>query len=108
MRFKIMAELAAGQDYCVEQFLDLGVSGLRVGQYFTDEVHRSLDRQGAPFLPFDHDSRAVHLISGCDVEKQWFPLGRRYQNGRVGEQSLEFVKGFLSLRGPGEMLGFPK
>jgi len=68
-----------------------------------------LDRQGVPlFLPFDHDSRAGHLISGCDGEKQWFPLGGRYQNGRVGEQGLEFVKGFLGLGGPGKVLGFSK
>ena len=89
--------------------MDLGVSGLCVGQYFTDEVHRSLDRQGVLlFLPLDHDSCAGHLISGCDVEKKWFPLGGGHQNGRVGEQSLELVEGFLGLGGPGKMLGFPK
>jgi len=68
-----------------------------------------LDRQGVPFfLPFDHDSCAGHLIIGCDIEKQWLPLGEGLQNGRVGEQSLELVKGFLGLGGLGKMLGFPK
>ena len=60
------------------------------------------------FLSFDHDSCAGHLISGCDVEKKWFPLGEGHQNGRVGEQSLELVKGFLGLGGPGKVLRFPK
>jgi len=60
------------------------------------------------FLPFDHDSCAGHLIGGCDVEEQWFSLGRRYQDGRVSEQSLELVKGFLGLGGLGKVLGFSK
>ena len=60
------------------------------------------------FLSFDHDSCAGHLIGGYDIEEQWFPLGGGYQNGRVCEQSLEFVKGLLGLEGPGKVLGFSK
>jgi len=68
-----------------------------------------LDRQGVPFfLPFDHDSCAGHLIGGCDIEEQRFPLGGRYQNGRISEQSLELVKGFLGLEGLGKVLGLSK
>jgi len=66
-----------------------------------------LDRQGVPFfLPFDHDSRTGYLIGSCDIEKKWFPLGGGHQDGRVCEQSLELVEGFLGLGGPGKMLGF--
>jgi len=62
-----------------------------------------------PFLlPFDHDSCAGHLIGGCDIEEQRFPLGGGYQNGRVSEQSLELVKGFLGLGGLRKVLGFSK
>ena len=58
------------------------------------------------FLSFDHDSCAGHLIGGCDVEEQRFPLDGGYQDGRVGEQGLELVKGFLGLGGPRKMLEF--
>jgi len=68
-----------------------------------------LDRQGVPFfLSFNHDGCAGHLISGCDIEKQWFPLGGGYQDGRISEQGLELVKGFLGLGGLGKVLGFSK
>jgi len=60
------------------------------------------------FFSFDHDRCAGHLIGSCDVEEQWFPLGGGYQDGRVGEQSLELVKGLLGLGGLGKMLGFSK
>jgi len=60
------------------------------------------------FLPFDHDSCTGHQIGGCNIEEQWFPFGGRYQDGRVSEQSLELVKGFLGLWGLGIVLGFPK
>ena len=60
------------------------------------------------FLSFDHDGCAGHLIGGCDVEEQWFFLGGWYQDGRVSEQSLELVKGFLGLGGLEKVLGFSK
>jgi len=60
------------------------------------------------FLSFDHDSCAGHLIDGCDVEEQRFPLGGGYQDGRVGEQGLELVKGFVGLGDLGKMLEFSK
>ena len=72
-------------------------------------MHQYLDRQGVPFfISFDHDSCAGHLIGGCDIEEQRFPLDGRYQNGRISEQSFELVKGFLGLGCLGKVLGLSK
>ena len=41
--FDVVTQLALCQDYGVDQLLDVGVACLGLGEYFADEVNRSLD-----------------------------------------------------------------
>ena len=40
---EVVTQLASSQDYGVDQFLDVGVVRLSLGEHFADEVDRSLD-----------------------------------------------------------------
>jgi hypothetical protein len=68
MQLKVVALLSSGNEDSVQEFLDLGVACLGVGQDFTDEVKRTLDLEGVPLLLlFHHDGGTHHLGGGRDV-----------------------------------------
>ena len=67
--FEVVTQLASSQDYSIDQFLDVGVACFGLGEYFADEVDRSLDGQSMPlFLPLDYYGRADHLGRYGDVK----------------------------------------
>jgi hypothetical protein len=78
-------------------------------QYLTDEVDMPLNMQGMSFLfSLDYDCGADHL-GGCgDVEQEGLPFIRGHQNGRVGEELLEVLEGFLGLESLNKVLGLPQ
>jgi hypothetical protein len=76
-----VAQLSPGNEDSIQELLDLGVACLGVGQDFTDEVDQTLDLEGmALLLPFYHNSGAHHLISGRDIQQEWFPLDQWHKD----------------------------
>jgi hypothetical protein len=71
-----VSKLPFGDQYSVQEFLNLGVVGLGVIQDFTNELHWALDLEGVPLLlPLYYQGGTDHL-RGCHyVEQKWFPIG---------------------------------
>jgi hypothetical protein len=64
-------ELALGDEHGVEELLDPRVSGFRVREDLTDEVHQLLDLEDvAHFLVFHHQSCTNSVWCGDGVEEQ--------------------------------------
>ena len=62
MGLEVVTQLAPSQDYRVQQFLDMRIPCLGLGQHFADVVHRPLDKQSMTLLlSFHYDHRADHL-----------------------------------------------
>ena len=59
------------------------------------------------FLPLDYYGRADHLGRCGDVKQENLALGWRYQDGRIGQQCLEFGEGFFVLGSPQKAFRFP-
>jgi putative heme degradation protein len=55
MAIKVVSELALGDEYDVEEFLDLWVASLGVEENLANEVYQSLDFEGVGLLlPLHH------------------------------------------------------
>ena len=68
-----MLQLAAGEDYGIDQLLDLGVTCLSLREYFTDKIDWPLDWQRmALLLPFDYHRCTDNLGRRGDVKEKWF------------------------------------
>jgi hypothetical protein len=66
-----MVQLARGDQDSIEQLLDLGITGLRLVEYLTDEVYWSLDFVNMPDLLALDDNGGVDYSICCDnVEQQ--------------------------------------
>ena len=67
-----MLQLASGEDYSIDQLLDLGVTCFGFREHLTDEIDRPLDWQRMPLLlPFDHHSCTDDLGRRGNVKEQW-------------------------------------
>ena len=63
-----MSELALCDEHGVEEFLNLWVVGLRIGEDLADEVHQPLNLEGmALLLPFHDQRRDDGVWSGSGV-----------------------------------------
>ena len=72
---EVLQELLSRHQNGVQKLLHLGVLSLGVGEYLTDEVHRSLNLQGASgLLPFDDEGGAHNVVVCHDVEEEGFSL----------------------------------
>jgi hypothetical protein len=73
-------QLSLGDEYRIQQLLDMQVSHLRLGQHFTNEVYGPLYLEYmAHSFSFHHQGRADHLGSGCHVEEEgltWIKHGQ--------------------------------
>jgi len=57
MAEEVVLQLASGEDYDVDQLLDLWVTRFGLREYLADEIDRPLDRQSMRLLlPLDHHS----------------------------------------------------
>jgi hypothetical protein len=103
-----VSQLSPCQNHCVEQLLDLRVADFGLGKHFADEVDWPLDEQCMPFFQsLDYDRGANHL-SGCGyVYQEGFSCSGGHQDGCICKERLKVFEGFLSLRGPSEVLGLP-
>ena len=81
-----MPQLALGDEHCVEDFLELRVSGLGIAEDLTHIVYRPLDLQSVSLLfPFYHERGAKHLRGHRYVEKEWFPIRWRNKDRGAGQ-----------------------
>ena len=63
-----MLQLTAGEDYGIDQLLDLGVTYLGLRKHLADEIDWPLDWQRMPLLlSLDHYCRTDDLGHRCDV-----------------------------------------
>jgi hypothetical protein len=99
-----VSELPFGDQYGIQEFLDLGVAGLGVGQDFTNEVHWALDFM--PLLPLYYYGGIDHLCGCCYVEQKQFPIGWGDNDRGLWQEFLELVKRVLSLERPCEPVNF--
>src|SRR5688500_7323124 len=108
MRLEVVSQLPSRQDHRLQQLLNLWVADLGLGQYLTDEVEWPLDGHCMPLCSsLNHDRSADHLSGSGDVDQEGFSDSGGHQDGRVREERLWVLEGFLGLRGPSEALGLP-
>jgi hypothetical protein len=89
VNIKIMVQFARGNQDGIEQLLDLGIMGLRLIEYLTDEVYWSLDLVHMPdLLALDDDGSADHPIGCGNVEQQSLAFLGRHQDQRRCEKLL--------------------
>ena len=78
MRLKVVTQLPLGDKNGVQEFLDLGVASLGIGQDLANEVQGTLHFEGVSlFFSLYHQGGADHLRGGHDVDQKLFPIGRR-------------------------------
>jgi len=66
-------QLASGEDYGVDQLLDLGVTCLGFREHLADEIDRPLDGQWVPLLlPLDRHSCTDDLGRRGNIKEQRF------------------------------------
>jgi hypothetical protein len=66
--FKVMQQLSLGNQHYLDQFLNLQVAYLGVGEDLAHEVYGPLDLKGVPeIVPLHNECRADHLHGGGDV-----------------------------------------
>ena len=86
-----MAQLPLNDEDGVQEFLDLGVASLRIGQDLANEIHGTLHFEGVSlFFSLYHQGSADHLRGGRNVKQKWFPVG-------WGARIRAFVKSCLTL-----------
>ena len=91
MRLKVVTQLPLGDKDGIQEFLDLGVASLRIGQGLANEVHGMLYFEGVSlFFSLYHEGSADHLRGGHNVEQKRFPIG---WGTRIGA----FVRSYLTL-----------
>ena len=71
---EVVQELPGHHQHGIQKLLHLGVSSLGIGKYLTDEIHRSLNLQGASRLLFDDEGGAHNVVVCRDVEEKGFSL----------------------------------
>ena len=72
-----MTQLPLSDKDGVQEFLDLGVASLRIGQDLANEVHRTLYFEDVSlFFPLYHQGSVDHLRGGRNVEQKRLPIGR--------------------------------
>jgi len=81
---EVVQELPGHHQNGVQKLLHLGVSNLGIGEYLTDEVHRSLNLQEVSrLLPFDDEGGTHSMVVCHDVEEEGFsPFGSNEDWGR--------------------------
>ena len=76
MRLKVVTQLPLSDKDSVQEFLDLGVASLGIGQDLTNEVHGMLHFEGVShFFSLYHQGGTDHLRGGHNVEQKRFPVG---------------------------------
>jgi len=72
---EVVQELSGRHQHDVQKLLNLGVANFGVGEYLTDEVHRSLDLQGvSQLLPLDDEGDAHNVVACRDLEEGFSPF----------------------------------
>ena len=70
-----MTQLPLGDKDGIQEFLDLGVASLGIGQDLANEVHGTLHFEGVPlFFLLHHQGGADHLHGGSNIEQERFPI----------------------------------
>ena len=106
MRLEVVMQLPLGDKGGIQEFLDLGVASLRIGQDLANEVHGVLYFEGVSlFFSLHHQGGADHLRGGHNVEQKWFSIGRRDQDQGLCQEPFDHVKHLLGLERPFEMVG---
>ena len=78
MRLEVVTQLLLGDKDGVQEFLDLGVASLGIGQDIANEVHGTLHFEGVSlFFLLYHQGSTDHLHGGRNVEQKWFSIDRR-------------------------------
>jgi len=73
MAEKVVLQLASGEDYGVDQLLDLWVTRFGLQEYLADEIDQPLDRQCMPLLlPLDHHRCTDDLGCRGNIKEQRF------------------------------------
>ena len=104
---EVVLQLLGRHDDGVEEFLCLWVMWLGVSQYLADKIHGTLDLKGVSlFFPFNYQSGADHMVSGCQVKQKGFAGIRCHEHRWRGQESLEAVEGCLCLLRPDKGVGF--
>ena len=102
-----MTQHPLGDKDGVQEFLDLGVASLRIGQDLTNEVHGVLHFEGVSlFFSLYHQGCADHLHGGRNVEQKRFPVGRGDKDRGLRQELLDLIKCLLGLGRPLKMVGF--
>ena len=71
MRLEVVMQLPLSDKDGVQEFLDLGVGSLGVGQDLANEVHGTLHFEGISlFFSLYHQGGADHLCGGHNVEQK--------------------------------------
>ena len=103
MRLKVVTQLPFGDKDSVQEFLDLGLVSLGIGQDLANEVHGMLHFEGVDlFFSLHHQDGADHLRGGRNVEQKQFFVGRRDQDRGLRQKLLDHVKCLLGHEGPFE------
>ena len=77
MRLEVVTQLPLSNKDGLQEFLDLGVASIGIRQDLANEVHGALYFKSVPlFFSLHHQGSTDHLRGGCNVEQEWFPVGR--------------------------------
>ena len=75
MRLEVVTQLSLGDKDGVQEFLDLGVASLGIGQDIANEVHGTLHFEGVSlFFSLYNQGGADHLHGAHNVEQKRFPV----------------------------------
>ena len=101
MRLEVVMQLYLGDKDGIQEFLELGVTSLKIRQDLANEVHRTLYFKGVSlFFLHYHQGGTDHLHGGHDVEQEWFPIGWGDQDQGLRQKLLDHVKCLLGLECP--------
>ena len=103
MRLEVVMQLSVGDNDGVQEFLDLGVASLGIGQDLANEVHGTLHLEGVSlFFSVYHQGGADHLRGGRNVEQKQFSIGQGGQDRGLCQELFYLVKCLLGLGCPFE------
>ena len=72
---EVVQELSGSHQHGIQKLLNLGIANFGIGEYLTDEVHRSLHFQWASWLlPFNDEGSTHNMVVCRDVEEEGFSL----------------------------------
>ena len=79
---EVVQELLGRHQHGVQKLLNMGVANFGVGEYLTDEVHWSLDLQGASWLfPFDDQAALTTWLFAVMQRRRGSPRLRAMRTG---------------------------